>query len=224
MCGRLSQATSAEKAQRILDIINSLDMEARYNIAPSQSIAAVRQDSNHNNKWAILHWGLIPFWAKEKKIGYKMINAKAETLGQKPAFRNAYKNHRCIIPADGFYEWKKIAGAKQPYYIRNKTEEPLMFAGLWERWKGEGEEIESCTIITTPANDLIKPLHDRMPAIITKEMWNKWLDPEITDVSQFQVMLAPYPSKQLTAYAVSRMVNTPANDSPECIEPVEEVE
>lgn len=218
MCGRLSQTTAAEKAARALETINELPaLPPRYNVAPSLPLAAIRQSPQGRNEWVVLRWGLVPHWAKDAKAGYKMINAKAETLTQRPAYRTAFRYRRCIVPADGFYEWKRDNKTKQPYYIRRQADEPLYFAGLWEHWEGNGEVLESCAIVTTGPNPLVQPLHDRMPLILTAEEAQIWLDVAITDPRRLQPLLKPYTSDDLTAYPVTPAVNSPRFDDAQCI-------
>ena len=165
-----------------------------------------------------MHWGLIPSWAKEPSIGIRMINARAETVAVKPAFHVALRKRGCLIPADGFYEWQQVGRRKQPVYITLKTREPFSFAGLRERWTSpDGEKIQSCTINTTEANELLKPIHDRMPVILTRDAEGLWLDPTIQDPARLLPLLVPYPAGELEAYPVSRLVNSPQNDTPDCI-------
>jgi putative SOS response-associated peptidase YedK len=194
-------------------------LEDRYNIAPQQPVAAVRA-TEAGNELVLLRWGLIPSWSEDAKIGYKLINARSETVAEKPSFRSAFKQRRCIIPASGFYEWKREAKHKQPFYIHPRDEEELFsFAGLWERWHDpEGEEIESCTILTTTANELMQPIHDRMPVILDSEGENEWLSPRSAPDS-LHAVLVPFASDQMEAYAVNLYVNNAKNQGPKCIEP-----
>ena len=199
----------------------------RYNIAPTQSIAAV--PNNGKDTIEYFHWGLIPSWAKDPSIGNRMINARGETLAEKPAFRTAFKRRRCLIPADGFYEWQKLADGKtkQPMYIRMKTKKPFAFAGLWETWHdktGAGGEIPSCTIITTTPNSLMKSIHDRMPVIVKPEDYRKWLSPAEEPAEELSRLIAPFPADEMEAFPVSRLVNSPHNDSARCIEPQSEAD
>ena len=170
------------------------------------------------------HWGLIPSWAKDPKIGNRMINARSETLAEKPSFRSAYKRRRCLVLADGYYEWQKIPGekTKQPVYIRLKSQKPFAFAGLWEVWKGEGmdEPLRSCTIITCPPNAVLAEIHHRMPVILSAEAYGAWLVPDEQSSEVLQPLLVPYADEEMEAYPVSRFVNRPVNNSPECIAPV----
>jgi putative SOS response-associated peptidase YedK len=170
----------------------------------------------------MLRWGLIPSWARDARIGATLINARADTLTTKPSFRTALKRRRCLIPADGFYEWKKGEGkTKQPYYIRLKKEHPFAFAGLWEHWEGpDNSAIESCTIVTTDANDTLRPLHDRMPVILRKEDYDQWLDSKADDSTKLSELLKPYSSEEMTAFPISTLVNNARNESAQCIEPL----
>ena len=203
MCGRLSQTTAAEKAVKIMQIFGKAPELPgnRYNVAPSQYVYAIQQPSQGENQWRIFQWGLLPFWAKDKKIASRMFNARAETLSEKPSFRAAFRYRRCIIPADDFFEWKAVPGQKrkQPYEIRRKDGLPLFFAGLWESWEQGGEIIDSCTIITTEANNMMKPLHDRMPVIIPYDQAQRWLDPTIQVGKQVQDLLRSAPEEELEA-------------------------
>jgi len=167
-----------------------------------------------------MRWGLVPSWARDAKSGPPMINARAETIATKPSFRTAFKKRRCLIPADGFYEWKRIEGAKvkQPYHIRLANDRPFAFAGLWESRRGEeGDRLESCTIITCEPNTLTAGLHDRMPVILPADLYGPWLDPAIEDADALQGMLQPYPAEEMMAYPITTLVNSPRNESPECI-------
>jgi putative SOS response-associated peptidase YedK len=222
MCGRFALFSSPSMLARRFGTETTPGMEARYNIAPSQAIPIVRKEGDER-RFAMAHWGLIPFWAKDAKIGYSMINARAETVAEKPAFRTAFKQRRCLIPADGFYEWQALPGAKtkQPWFVSLRNREPMAFAGLWEIWKSpEGRNLESCTIIVTAANDLMQPIHERMPVILAPEDWETWLAPHQTNPKILKNLLQPYPGEEMTAWRVSMSVNNPKNDSEECTEPV----
>ncbi len=194
----------------------------RYNIAPTQEVLVVVQDPANAKRQAWRYrWGLIPSWAKDPAVGNQLINAQAETAATKPAFRVAFRKRRCLILADGFFEWKKENRHMQPFHIRLHDGRPFAFAGLWERWEGlEGKAIHSCTILTTTPNDLLRPLHHRMAVIIGPEDYDLWLDPAIQGVDRLQPLLRPYPAEAMTAYPVSSRVNNPANDSPSCVEPL----
>lgn len=190
----------------------------RYNIAPSQQIAACRANSEGQRELALLRWGLIPHWAKEEKIGYKMINARAETVAEKPAYREAFKRRRCLIPATGFYEWKAEDKGKQPYNIHRRDGRLFAFAGLWEHWQGqEGEPVGSCTIIVGPPNDLVAKIHDRMPVVLTPDDFSPWLDAGAA-AEGLLPLLIPAPAGEWESYPISKAVNKPANDGPELIE------
>lgn len=166
-----------------------------------------------------MKWGLVPSWAKDEKIGYKMINARSEGIETKPSFRAAFKRHRCLVPTTGFYEWKKVdAKMKQPYFIRLKSGEPFAFAGLWEVWGPDN--LETFTIITTENNELIEPIHTRMPVILHEKDEAVWLDPELHDADKLKELLKPYPSEEMEMYEVSTFVNSPKNESPDCIKPI----
>jgi putative SOS response-associated peptidase YedK len=222
MCGRFTQtATPAAIAQQF-DVHNFPLLKPRYNIAPSQPVATIRIDSKTmTRQLVLLRWGLIPSWAKDPKIGFHCINAKAETVAKKPSFRAAFRKRRCLVVATGFYEWQVQGKTKQPMWIGLKSRQPFAFAGLWEQWKPpEGDTIESCTILTTEPNELMRPIHDRMPVVLPAEAYPQWLDPTVQDVDSLKTLLRPYPSEDLIAYPVSTLVNNPRHDVPECLEPV----
>jgi putative SOS response-associated peptidase YedK len=184
----------------------------RFNVAPTQDIPVVRH-TDAGRELKLMRWGFIPSWSKDAKSGPLLINARAETAAEKPAFRSAFKSSRCLIPADGFYEWKKIAGKKQPYHIRCADGRPFAFAGLWGKW----HDLESCTILTTDANDLVRPMHDRMPVILSPAGYAAWLDPDVEDP---QRLLTPLPASDMVAIAVNPIVNNSRNEGAECIEPL----
>ena len=223
MCGRFTLFAP------YYEIIDRFDIESAfaendyipsYNIAPSQQVVAIINDGR-KNRLGHLRWGLIPPWAKDEKIGYKMINARAETVAEKPSFRKAFQKQRCIIPADSFYEWKKEDGKKIPMRIKLKTDELFAIAGLWESWKSpEGKVIHTCTAITTKPNDLMKPIHDRMPVILKREDEAAWLDPRKNDVDFLGNMLLPFDEGQMDAYSVSSAVNSPKNNEESLIVPI----
>jgi putative SOS response-associated peptidase YedK len=211
MCGRFTQTHSAAELSAMFDLEEVPDWKPRYNIAPTQMIPAIVEPHHFKS----LRWGLIPSWAKDSTIGSKLINARAETVSEKPSFRDAFKRRRCLIAADGYYEWKKQAGKKQPFYFRLESGKPFAFAGLWEQWNSpEGETIETCTIITTEANELAATVHDRMPVILGEADYDRWLDPDFKDA---QSLLHPYSSKEMLSYPVPVVVNSPSHDTPECI-------
>ncbi len=227
MCGRYSLTSPTEAVRRMFDFPEQPNLAVRVNIAPSQDVAAVRlgADGASARHFAWLRWGLIPSWAKEPGIGNRMINARAETIAEKPAFRAAFRRRRCLIPADGFYEWKTERGRKQPYRIALEGGAAFAFAGLWERWEGAGEAgaVESCTIVTTEANARLKAIHHRMPVILAPGAYEAWLDPA-TPGAEAQALLRPAPSEWFTAYRVSPKINSPANDDPALIAPLDEAD
>lgn len=214
MCGRFVRHTKPSVYATLFEV-DSVPAGPSYNIAPTQPVAAVRMQDDRR-QCVLLRWGMIPFWAKDKKTSY--INARAETVIAKPAFRNALNKRRCLVLADGYYEWRTEGKAKQPFYFHLRDGQPFAFAGLWDCWKGAEEPIESCTIITTDANDLSRPIHDRMPVMLTREGCALWLDPDIEDREVLQELLKPYPREAMACYAVSPLVNSPRNNCPECIE------
>lgn len=193
------------------------EVPPRYNVAPTQEVAAVLGEDDERHL-EMLRWGLIPSWADDSGIGSRMINARSETVAEKPSFRKAFKERRCLIVADGFYEWQKTNDGKQPYYIRMRDGSPFAFAGLWESWGKHGEEIRSCTILTTDANDLVGEVHHRMPVILPPENYDLWLDPDVREAEPLLDLLRPHPDDVMEAYPVSRRVNKPSNDEPGCIE------
>jgi putative SOS response-associated peptidase YedK len=221
MCGRFTLTTDLDRLEERFSFrATNLRYVPRYNIAPSQHVLTVLDGEGRYAE--LLHWGLIPSWAKDPAIGNRMINARAETLAEKPSFRRALQKRRCLILADGFYEWKKEGKKKAPMFIGLKSHEPFAFAGLWETWKSaEGEPIHSCTIITTEPNTLMTSIHNRMPVILSRDAEAVWLDRTVEDAQELLPLLVPYAAKVMDAYAVSPLVNSPRNDTPACIEPVE---
>lgn len=221
MCGRFSQSQPAEAIAKAFQLVEVPSLTPRYNIAPTQLVGTVlRTPECENRQFRMLRWGLIPSWAKDSKIGAKLINARAETVAEKPAFRTAFRQRRCLVLADGFYEWQQQEHKKQkqPFYFRLSDRRPFAFAGLWEHWKDEsGEEIESCTLLTTEPNELMKPVHNRMPVILDPKDYELWLNPEVKKSELLQPLLHSYPSQEMIAYPVSTAVNKPSNDTEECI-------
>jgi putative SOS response-associated peptidase YedK len=213
MCGRFVLMAAGKLLAEHFQLNHEPSIEPRHNIAPSQLVAVVRLEPGSTiRELQMLRWGLIPFWAKDQSIGYKMINARAETVGKKPAFREAFKRRRCLIPADGFYEWKRIEKRKQPYLVQMANGALFAFAGLWDRWTGpESETIESCTILTTDANELVSRLHDRMPVILSPGDYERWLDPNVKNLDGLMQLLSPFPADFMTAYPVSPELNKPAS-------------
>jgi putative SOS response-associated peptidase YedK len=222
MCGRFTLFTDIEEIKERFDIQGSFDEEYQfsYNIAPSQSVLSVINDGVRN-RLGYLRWGLIPFWAKDEKAGYKMINARAETIAEKASFRNAYKKKRCLIIADSFYEWKKTPERKIPMRIKLKNHAPFGMAGLWESWKSpEGISIYSCSVITTVPNELMTSIHDRMPVILKPEDEKDWLNPNNNDPAYLQQYLKSFDSEQMEAFEVSTDVNSTKNNSPNLIQQI----
>ena len=220
MCGRFTLASDLDDLQgRFGFEIPNLDRQAQYNIAPTQQVLTVVNDGERHGE--LMRWGLIPFWAKDSKIGSRMINAVGATAATKPAFRAAFKKRRCLVLADGFFEWRKDGKQKIPTYIFLKSREPFAFAGLWETWKAaDGDIVKSCTIVTTEPNELIAPIHNRMPVILSEETEALWLDPMTEKSDTLTPLLVPSPAEYLDCYEVSDTVNSPKNYGPECIEPV----
>jgi putative SOS response-associated peptidase YedK len=220
MCGRFVLENTPEQLMKVYRLSSPPDLYPHYNIAPNQQVAVVRQHNGGDRELAFLQWGLIPSWAKDPTASYKMINARSETAHEKPSFKQAFRARRCIIPASGFYEWEKVGKEKIPHYIHLRDGKVMSLAGLWERWKSaEGQELETCTVLTTAANSLIRQLHDRMPVILHNEEFDLWLNREIDDVNRLTELFHPYPSSQLEEYVVTKDVNSPTNDHPGCIVP-----
>jgi putative SOS response-associated peptidase YedK len=226
MCGRFTLTDPGADLAVQFGLPEIPDMQPRYNIAPTQPVAAVRvSPGSQAREIVMLRWGLIPFWAKDPKIGAQLINARSETVAQKPSFRAAFRRRRCLVIADGFYEWQKQNGAKQPYFIHLREPRPFAFAGLWEHWKDpDASVLESCTLLTTEPNDFLRPVHNRMPVILYPGDYDLWLDPEVQQPDLLQPLLRPYPARDMSAYPVSRLVNSPGNDTPRCIEPLSDIE
>ena len=220
MCGRFTHLLTWAQLHRLLRLTSDpIDLPIRYNIAPTQLAPVVRTTPEGGRAVHMLRWGLVPSWAKELAIGNSMINARGETIATKPAFRAAFKRRRCIVPASGFYEWKKCeeTKAKQPFYITASDQSPLMLGGLWESWTSpDGEIIRTFTIITTTPNEMMAVIHDRMPVILDPSDIDTWLDPEVEDAGD---LVRPFPAELMLASPVSTRVNSPRNDSPDCIQP-----
>ncbi len=221
MCGRYSLKTPAEALARHFQVSKIPPLSPRFNIAPSQPVAVVR--TRQSRECVLLRWGLIPEWAKDPAIGNRMINARAETATEKPAFRGPLARSRCLIPADGYYEWSRetrLGPRKQPFYIRMRDGSPFAFAGLWERWTGpDGGVMESCALLTTEPNELIRPIHDRMPVILRPEDYEEWLDPAVRKAELLLQYFQPFASGEMTASAVGMRVNDPACDDADCLSP-----
>jgi len=220
MCGRYSLTTPAEALIALFGAGPAEPFPPRYNIAPTQAVPVIRLNNDGAREWTLLRWGLIPSWAKDPSIGNRMINARAETAAEKPSFRAAMRHRRCLIPADGFYEWKKSGGQSEPIRIELATGQPFAFAGLWERWQNHpNQTIETVTILTTAANRDLAPIHHRMPVILAPEHYDVWLNIDAGDLDFLSPMLAPYQAERVTARPVSRHVNNPRNDDPRCLDP-----
>jgi len=226
MCGRFVQHADPEiyaSRYAVDDIADLAGARASFNVAPTRPVLAFRSGDDGRRQLLALRWGLVPHWSKGPDNRYSMINARAESVHEKPAYRGAFRRHRCLIPAEGFYEWRALAAGKQPYLIRRDDDAPFTMAGLWETWhdKDGGEEIRSCTIIVTDANDLIRPLHDRMPVILPEQHHAAWLDPGNADVDALRRLLTPADTAGWTRHPVSRAVNSPRNDAPDLLMPVD---
>lgn len=221
MCGRFAYFVPAEQLAQHYGLASAPPQVERYNIAPSQNVLAIRQAQSGEREAAPLKWGLIPHWAKDPTIGNRMINARGETVAEKPSFRQAFKKRRCIIPASGFYEWGPSSAGKWPYYIRPADSPLLSFAGLWESWRTpDGEPLDSCTIITTAANESLARIHQRMPVCLPESSYDAWLDPESTKETCLELLTA-LPAAAFEIQPVSKTVNNPRNDSKELVAPVE---
>ncbi len=227
MCGRFTQRLSWAELHELMDLIGApLNLQPRYNVAPGQEVAIVRA-ADAGRRLSMLRWGLVPAWARDRSIGNRLINARSETVAEKPAFRTAYRRRRCLVPADGFYEWQRRGGTRQPWLFGLRDGSPFAFAGLWERWTAPegpaptgslfgpepGDPVETFTILTATATETVAAIHDRMPLILPPDAYGPWLAGE-------DIPLAPYPADDMHAYPVSTLVNRPANDDPRCIEPV----
>ncbi|MCA1557825.1 MAG: SOS response-associated peptidase [Acidobacteria bacterium] len=217
MCGRFTLKTAPKRLAEEFGVDEVPYFEDRYNIAPTQVILGINQiDGERQVKE--LRWGLVPSWAKDRSMGGKLINARSETVREKPAFREAFKRRRCLIPADGFYEWQRRDGYSQPYYFKMADERPFALAGLWDRWGGpDGELVESCAILTTEANEVLRPVHDRMPVILSADSYDLWLDSDLRKLDIVKELLRPYPAAEMTAYPVSRLVNSPQRQGAELL-------
>ena len=220
MCGRFTLHTSGADILQAFDVVSdNVALVPRYNITPSQDIPVVRA-SEDGRELRMARWGLVPGWSKEARPKYSTINARVESVAEKPTYRAAFRHKRCLIPADGFYEWQKTGDKKIPHYIRMQDESVFAFAGLWEHWEGEQEAFDSCAIITLPASGVMSTIHTRMPAIITAADYDAWLDTGVTDKTDIMPQLASTLSGQLQAYAVSSYVNSPKNTDARCLEPL----
>jgi putative SOS response-associated peptidase YedK len=222
MCGRFRLSRRKQAIQEYFDTTEEVDWEPRYNIAPSQNIGIIRQDREKPERhFSLARWGLIPYWAKDPSIGYELINARSETVTAKPSFQEAFERRRCLIPADGFYEWKRVGTAKQPFHFSLQNDSLFAFAGLWDRWKDtSGQVVESFSILTTTANSLLADVHDRMPVILNPEHYDLWLDPGFRRVDALKELLNPFDAILMRRYDVSTRVNNVTNDDGEGSEPI----
>jgi putative SOS response-associated peptidase YedK len=222
MCGRFTLFEADKILSKEFGVSGFSSLSPHYNIAPSQPVAAVRvAPAGTGRELALLRWGLIPSWSKDPTIGNRLINARAETAREKPSFRNAFRRHRCLIPTNGFYEWQRQERGKQPYFVRMRDERPFAFAGLWDRWESPDKGvIETCTILTTAANAVLAPIHDRMPVIIPPADYTRWLDPALLNTESLTPLFAPFPPEDMLAFPVSSRVNAPTVDDEKCIAPL----
>ena len=218
MCGRYSLHSNPHVVALQFGLAHPPEFTARYNVAPGTPVLAVRAAQDHARSGALLHWGLIPSWAKEPGIGNRLINARGETVLEKPSFRTAFRQRRCIIPANGYYEWASIGGRKQPYYIRPSGDALFGFAGLYEQWRAADRQLESCAIITTDANELTRSIHARMPVILPVEAYAHWLDVDNPDLDSLAALLAPAPAEQMRVHPVSLLVNNVKNEGPALVQ------
>ena len=222
MCGRFTLFEADKILSKEFGVSGFSPLAPRYNIAPSQPVAAVRATpAGSSREIALLRWGLIPSWSKDPAIGNRLINARAETAREKPSFRNAFRRHRCLIPTNGFFEWQRQERGKQPYFVRMRNGRLFAFAGLWDRWESPDKGvIETCTILTTAANGVLAPIHDRMPVILPPTEYAIWLDPALLDTDSLAPLLVPFPPEDMVALPVSHRVNAPTVDDEKCIAPL----
>jgi putative SOS response-associated peptidase YedK len=236
VCGRFTLTSPAQAIAEAFGVEPPADLAPRYNIAPSQDVLVVRAAESGERTIAPVRWGLVPWWSKEIPRSLSTINARAESAAEKPAFRDPFRQRRCLVPANGFYEWQPSPGGRggprQPFLARLRGGEPFAIAGLWERWRprarsdgpsapgaGDGERLESCAILTTAPNPLMAPIHDRMPVLLPPEAWDLWLDPREHDVERLRAILRPFPAEAMEAIPVTPWVNDPRHDDPRCVEP-----
>jgi putative SOS response-associated peptidase YedK len=217
MCGRYTLSTPAPVLAERFRLPSFPELRPRYNVAPTQDVPVVRL-ADGSRELVLLRWGLVPAWAADPTIGHRLVNARSETVAGKPSFHSAFRQRRCLIPADGFYEWQPRAGKKQPWLFRLRGGEPFAFAGLWEHWeKGGGEPLETCTVLTTEANDIVRPVHGRMPVILPESAYAAWLDPGVKAPGVLLELLQPFPAAEMTAVPVGLRVNSPRFDDPQCV-------
>lgn len=220
MCGRFSRISPVDTFAKLFNAKETADLAPSYNIAPTQNLLQARNTLEGTRELVAFRWGLVPHWSKGPDPKYSMINARADSVTSKPAYREPFKHRRCLIAADGFFEWKKVGNSKQPYFIRLRGGQPFAFAGLWDHWETGGQApIDSCTIITCDANPLVAEIHDRMPVILIPKVYDAWMDPSNTNTTTLSKLLKPYPNLLMEAWPVGRSVNSPSSNSPELIEP-----
>jgi putative SOS response-associated peptidase YedK len=221
MCGRYRLSRRKQLIEEYFETDNEVDWEPRYNIAPSQAVGIIRQDASRRERhFSLARWGLIPSWATDASIGFKTINARAETVANKPAFRDAFLSRRCLLPADGFFEWQRSGREKQPFHFGMLDDSLFAFAGLWDRWRDPtGTLIESCSILTTTPNSLLADVHDRMPVILHQQDYDLWLDPGFKDRKPLAKLLVPFDAAKMRSFPVSGRINAVANDDPDCVVP-----
>lgn len=221
MCGRFTLRTRTTALAEQFGGEPPAELGPRYNIVPTQSVAIVRAwPEVGGRQWQMVRWGLVPSWAKDVSIGNRMINARAETIADKPSFRTAFRRRRCLVPADGYFEWQKTDSGKQPFYLHLDDDRPFAMAGLWESWvnPATSQPLETCTIITTQANQVTRPIHDRMPVILSAGDYDLWLDPQVQDANRLDALLRPFEGSGLRADPVETYVNSPRNDDPRCVD------
>ena len=222
MCGRYRLSRRKQLIQEYFDTADEVDWEPRYNIAPSQDVGIIRQDREKpERRFSLARWGLIPSWARDASIGFKTINARAETVASKPAFRDAFTSRRCLLPADGFFEWSHRGKEKQPFHFGMQDDSLFAFAGLWDQWRDpNGAVIESCSILTTTPNSRLADIHDRMPVILRQEDYDSWLDPGLRDVKALGGLLVSFDAAKMRRFPVSTRINSVTNDDPDCVVPM----
>lgn len=222
MCGRYAINIEPEELAQHFQLDFVPEVAKRYNVAPTQLVPIIRSTPDHRRELKVVTWGLIPSWAKDRSLAAKMINGRAETLAEKPAFRSAFKKSRCIVPASGFFEWRKVPEGKDPFYIGSSSSNTIGFAGLLERWNGPDGPVDSCTIVTTEASERIRSIHERMPVILPPTHYAKWLGETQSTPDELRAMLVGFPDDELAVRRVSTAVNNARNDKPECVVPVAE--
>jgi putative SOS response-associated peptidase YedK len=220
MCGRFVRYSPVQRFADLFHARSGAEAKPSYNIPPGTRILVAKNAPDGQRELAMLKWGLVPAWSDEPKTEYSTINARAETVAEKPAYRSAFRHRRCLIAADGFYEWHpQPDGHKQPYFIHLADNQPFAFAGIWEHWERDGKTLESCSIIVTEANELMRPIHERMPVILPPATYDQWMDPGLEDPAELRPLLVPYPSGLMTMHPVSTVVNSPRNDGRDLIAP-----